>query len=60
MGKVSDSIHLQCYCYTKVLKVQSFNIDQWGSDKQQNCRLLTVQSQAQDFKFPLIIFYVQT
>lgn len=38
-----------------VLKVQSFNIDQWGSDKLTSTDYY-YQSQAQDFKYPLAVF----
>lgn len=51
--KIIDFFALLCYCDTKNSKVQSFNIDKYSSDKLLEHWLPTVQSQSQDFKFPL-------
>ena len=33
MKNVSDLFPSICYCYIKTLKIQSFNINHWSSDK---------------------------
>ena len=41
-----------------ISEVQSFSFDKCSSDKPIEHSLLTVQSQAQDFKFLLVVFSV--
>lgn len=48
---------LLCHYSTKI---QCFNIDKWSSDALEEHWLLTVQSWAKDFKFPLLVFEVWT
>lgn len=45
--------HPTCYCY---LKIHNVHIDQRISDKLVEHWQVTIQSQTQDFSFPLVVF----